>query len=170
MTYTRVYAIFCNFFVFLLSVYSSRSLASQKCSIFRHRLTSDSYRRQIEVLSDAKISKNVQFWQRKKCPRRALFPFLPISYSPAHHTHASNKSQTLRYFNMYSLFHTVEPSGLVLKPLRLQRYNKKMTHANICAIFCVFFAYAPLFSFLPALPWKEGRWRMEYGGKVDKPE
>ena len=34
---------------------------------------------------------------------------------------------------MYSLFYTVEPSGI---PLQLQRYNKYFTYARNFAIYC----------------------------------
>ena len=39
---------------------------------------------------------------------------------------------------MSLLFNAVKASERLFKPLRLQRYNKKMTHANICVIFLDF--------------------------------
>ena len=46
---------------------------------------------------------------------------------------------------MYSLFYTVEPSGI---PLRLQRYNKYFTYARKWVFFGKLFAYLRYFYYL----------------------
>ena len=46
---------------------------------------------------------------------------------------------------MYSLFYTVEPSGI---PLRLQRYNKYFIYARKWVFFGKLFAYLQYFRYL----------------------